>query len=221
MWKRFFAGSSTPLGDREIGVILCTSELGRDGHILEPSGVSLRNYSRNPIALWQHNPEQPIGAVHSAGLTPDGNLAGIVTFAPAGISLKADEIAALAKAGIVRGVSIGYDVIEWAPLDPREPRGGQRVTRSELLEVSLVSIPADTGALVAQRSARSRLDARIFRTLPLMPGEPLPRAPILGSTPDWHQHFARHARAVMTAGLPDHDFEERQNQLRRFRERAP
>ena len=66
---------------------------------------------------------------------------------------------------MISGVSIGFDPIESEPLDPRNPRAGQRVVRSELMEISFVSIPADLGAGVVARS----FGATAFRGLRRIP----------------------------------------------------
>lgn len=153
------------LGEREIGAILATAQLGRDGHILEPAGVDLTNYRRNPVILWQHDPNFPIGIATSIGLR-DGVLAATIQFAPAGVSTIADQCCALAKAGIVKGISIGFDPTESEPLDPKRPRAGLHITRSELLEASVVSIPADTGAGIVARSFAPAQRVALFSSLP-------------------------------------------------------
>jgi hypothetical protein len=78
-----------------------------------------------------------------------------IDFAPEGISAKADEICALMKAGIVNTVSIGFLPIETEPMDPSRPRGPQRYLRSSLMELSVVSVPANTDATAIARDAAS------------------------------------------------------------------
>ena len=172
--ERFYGGSLEPLGDREVGVIAATSDLARDGHVLEVGGLDLTNYRKNPVALWQHQADCPVGVATAVGVR-DGALCARIAFAPPGISALVDQICSLVKAGVVKGVSIGFDPKDGTPLDPNRPRGGQRITRSELLEISFVSIPADTGAAVIERAAKfSRGETlAIFRTL-----SPVPRAAI-------------------------------------------
>jgi len=52
----------------------------------------------------------------------------------------------------VTGVSIGFDPVDMEPMNPAQPRGPQRYLKSELLEISFVAIPANTGAGVVQRA---------------------------------------------------------------------
>src|SRR5947207_2737855 len=124
--------------------------------------------SKVPIVLYQHDSSQPVGTATSLGVVGNA-LAARIQFAPPGISVVADQACALCKAGIVRGISIGFDP-DWSTaesLDPKKPRGGQRFLKSELLEISVVSIPSDTGATVVQRSFGGREDFRhIIERLP-------------------------------------------------------
>lgn len=141
------------LGDDEVRVIMSTAALARDGHILMPQGCQLANYRKNPIVLWSHNADQPVGNAEdiAAGAS---QIAARVRFAPLGISPKADEIRGLTKAGVIRCTSISFDPITMKPRDPKNPRGGQVISVWELLEMSFVSIPSDTGAIVTARALR-------------------------------------------------------------------
>ena len=151
MMRAAVSAQITSLGENEVEVIISTSALARDGHILESSGCDLSNYKNNPIVLWQHNPDIPVGRANDLSVASN-EIRARITFAPAGISPKADEVRGLVKNGIVSGVSVGFDVIESEPLDPKQPRGGQRFTKWELLECSFCSVPADPGAAVTSRS---------------------------------------------------------------------
>lgn len=86
--------------------------------------------------LWQHDSRTPIGLVGNLEIA-DGKLRGEFTFAP---NAKAQEVRADVEAGMLRNVSIGYQVHDWIEKD-----GGRLVeaVRWELLEASIVSVPAD------------------------------------------------------------------------------
>ncbi|HLY04261.1 MAG TPA: HK97 family phage prohead protease [Rhizomicrobium sp.] len=153
--RKVVPAQMTPVGDDEVEVILSTANLARDGHILVPQGALLDNYRLNPIVLWQHDPEHPVGNAEALTVSPE-NITARVKFAPVGTTRKADETRGLVKNGIVRAVSIGFEPLDGEPLDPKKPRGGQRFTKWELLECSFVSVPADTGAVVTARANGER-----------------------------------------------------------------
>ncbi|MDD5033165.1 MAG: phage major capsid protein [Methylococcaceae bacterium] len=85
--------------------------------------------------LFCHKPDQPIGIVENVRLE-NRKLRGTLRF---GTSPKAEEIWADVEAGILRNVSIGYRVLATKP----EGKGAVRVTQFELMEASIVSLPAD------------------------------------------------------------------------------
>lgn len=162
-----FMGNVEALGEREVLIIAASADLARDGHIVEPTGIGLTHYRQNPIVLWSHQPEEPVGVCTAIGIQ-NGALAAKVEFAPEGVSAKADEVRGLVKSGIVSGVSIGFDPIEAVPLDPSKgSRGGLHIITSELYEISFCSVPVDTNARVEARSFSSRPGAlAMLRSLP-------------------------------------------------------
>lgn len=167
MNRRFFLGRVEPLADDEVAGVAITGTLARDGDVWDTAGIDLSNYRSNPIVLWSHDPTQPVGTASAIGLTSAGSIGIVVRFAPPGVSAIADEVRGLVKGGVVTGFSAGINPTEVEPLDPRNPRSGVRITKSELLEVSFVSIPADASALVQQRShAGSATRRSAIRGLP-------------------------------------------------------
>lgn len=116
----------------------------------------------NPLMLWQHNPDEPIGVWEN--LTEDSKgLKGTGRFVLE--TARGREAHALLKAGAIRGLSIGYREIKV------EPEGNNRILKElDLLEISIVSFPANRRARVeAVKSERMEEFARKLRD-----GDPMP-----------------------------------------------
>jgi HK97 family phage prohead protease len=151
--RKFLPGSvikdGVGLGPREIKVVASTGTPDRVGDIVEPSGCNMRGYLRNPIVLADHNPSSPVGT--AAPAIVNNRIEAKITFAPVGISQAADTWCGLCKSGVINGVSIGFRPIDYEPL-----RGGSgtRFGSWELLEISLVAVPANSEALVVERAFR-------------------------------------------------------------------
>lgn len=111
-----------------------------------------------PLMLWQHNPDEPIGvwedlAEDAKGLWGKGLLLKGVR--------RADEAAIMLKAGAIQGLSIGYREVDTEPADAGGPR---RLIKIDLLEVSVVSFPANRRARVdAIKSERAEEFSRRLR----------------------------------------------------------
>jgi HK97 family phage prohead protease len=140
----------TPDGLRSVAERSCRATLssgqpGLDNLIIVPSGIDFSRYNR--ILLWAHDQLQPIG--RCVPQLNGGVLEGGLYFEEPGVSDVADRICAMVKSGTLSACSIGFEIDEVEPYDRRS--GIRRVTRSRLLETSIVSIGADPAAVVTSR----------------------------------------------------------------------
>jgi HK97 family phage major capsid protein/HK97 family phage prohead protease len=129
---------------RRITGVATTPEPDRRGDIIEPLGVSFRN----PLPLLlHHDPKQPVGTAIFRRPTADGvefdaTLAEIDE--PGPLRDRINEAWQSIKAGLITGVSIGFRELESTVLKG----GGLRFLRSEVVELSLVTIPANAQASI-------------------------------------------------------------------------
>ncbi len=123
-------------------------------------GWKLDRFAANPVILWSHDTDaHPIGKATDVAETSRG-LELRIEFAPLNVG---NEQANLTwesiRAGIVRGVSVGFDY------GARSDENGLAVfTDNELHEVSVVSVPADALALVDTEETRAALAAAEARS---------------------------------------------------------
>lgn len=131
--------------------IMSDDTVDRYGDIIDPKGWDLTDFKKNPIALFGHNSNFPIGKWSNVRVT-GGKLLGRLQLVEKGISQRIDEIIGLVEAGILRAVSVGFRPLEAEPINEKEPWAGLRFTKSELLETSIVSIPANPNALAVAKA---------------------------------------------------------------------
>jgi hypothetical protein len=140
--------------------VFSDERVDRMGDVILVSGWDLANYKQNPVILWGHNAgAPPIGLgsrVRSARVEDGRALVGDVTFVEEDVNPHAETIWRLADAGVLRTVSVGFQPIEasWGDDITEKERKKYGVSkygvlyrRSELLETSIVSIPANPGAV--------------------------------------------------------------------------
>ena len=154
MQRKAYASQLDAIAERQVRVVCSTPLVDRAGEVVVQEGIDTAAYLQNPVVLFAHDPAQPIARVAQMGLD-GGNLMATVQFPDAGISVKADEVYGLVKAGVLNTVSIGFQPTELLAMDPEQPRGPQRYMKSELLELSFVSVPANRGATVVARAHRA------------------------------------------------------------------
>lgn len=153
MVRKFASGSVVAdgtLGERQIRVVASDSTVDRINDVMVPEGCVLDSFKSNPIVLFNHDPSVPIG--NAVVAVQNGRVEALITFAPKGVSAKADEICGLYKSGMLRAVSVGFDPIEWKPIEG----GGTRYTKWVLMEISCVAVPANPNAVTLERSGATR-----------------------------------------------------------------
>lgn len=136
--------------------VMSDETVDRMGDIIEAGGWKLTNFRKNPIALFGHRSDFVIG--HWTNIRVEaGKLIGRLNLLPAGISERLDEIRAAVEAGVLRAVSVGFRALEAEPLGNT---GGLRFKAAELMECSVVSIPANPNALAIAKALNLSDDAQ-------------------------------------------------------------
>lgn len=147
MLDRAYARLEVKAADDDQRIIVGTATTptpDRVGDIVEPLGVKYRN----PLPLlWHHHSDLPVGTVKFDKPTKDGiNFTATMPKIadPGPLKDRVDTAWGEVKAGLTRGVSIGFRGIEVSRLD----NGGLRFIETEVLELSLVTIPAQQDAKI-------------------------------------------------------------------------
>ena len=138
-------------------VTIAANEKVRRPPDLEFAGLSTENYFKNPVVMWAHDSEGrspsgglPVARTVALSKGADGRLVADFEF------LTDDPFAQRIKNAWDKGF-LKAASISWLPVETAPDEGGQwRDTRSELLEWSIVPVPADPDAL---RRAKLRMTA--------------------------------------------------------------
>lgn len=156
-------------------VIISTEAVNSYGSRVLTAGIDLSQYERNPVLLWMHRRSwepgaMPIGKVENLRVE-DGKLIGTPVFDQNDDFAK--RIESKWENGYLRMASAGLEPIETTP-DPALVLPGQTretVTRSKLIEVSIVDIGGNDEAL--------QLYGQEGKLLKLAAGEDSPGLPLL------------------------------------------
>jgi HK97 family phage major capsid protein/HK97 family phage prohead protease len=193
---------------RTITGIASTPTPDRMGDVIEPLGVT---FAKSLPLLLYHDPKKPVGSVTFSPPTAEGLAftASLPTVADPGVVRdRIEEAWQSVKAGLLAGVSIGFRSIEDSF---NKATGGIRFLKTEVLELSLVAIPANAEATI--HSIKS-LDLAATGRHPSRDRDPLPIVRVdKGARPMEHKttheqitgfentRAAKHARmtALMTA----------------------
>ena len=119
-----------------------TDRQNRNGYAILTKGMDLTNFKKNPVMLRDHRYSILIGRWEDLRIETDGTLTAEAVFAE---TEAGKEVKTLVEQGILKATSTGIRVIEM------ETRNGQEViTKCELFEISMVSIPANTDTMAVQ-----------------------------------------------------------------------
>ncbi|MGD8499070.1 MAG: HK97 family phage prohead protease [Phycisphaerales bacterium] len=119
--------------------------IDRDEDIVRATGAMLENYNKNPVVLFAHDYRQPpVAKTLKIEVLKDQGLRARFQFPREGVSSRADEIRLLWGEGFLNAASIGFVPIESQDV---EGKAGRDFTKWELLEWSIVTVPANPEAL--------------------------------------------------------------------------
>lgn len=126
---------------RIIEGIASTPATDRYEDVVEPEGAQ---YKLPLPFLWQHQHGTPIGWVEEVKTSKTG-IRCRIRIAAEGVTAEIDKAWALIKAGLVRGLSIGFTPIESAHINGTY---GYHFTKWDWLELSAVTVPANAEATI-------------------------------------------------------------------------
>lgn len=139
---KYLEASITKAQDGSFVAVASTNSVDRHGEIVDNNGWDLKSFKKNPVILWAHDHTEPaIGVAKKIWVDGEGNKAKLM-IQPIlhDVTEKAKAIKALVDQGIIKTLSVGFR--------PLESPDGVTFTKNELLEVSMVNVPANADAMM-------------------------------------------------------------------------
>lgn len=140
---------------RTVTFVFSDASVDRYGDTIDQRGWVLDKYRSNPVVLFGHNDKSVANVIGKAlnVRIEGGALMGDIEFAPAAANPDAEIVYQLVKGGYLNSVSVGFQPIEWALSKDKSRAGGVDFKKQELLEISVVPVPANANALVQAKAA--------------------------------------------------------------------
>ncbi len=161
--------------DLTVDIIASTDALDSYNSRIDAAGWNLEQFKRNPQILYAHDDR---GFTASAGLPVaralpetvrvEGNkLLMRIQFTPKEVNDFGYKVFLLIAEGFLNGLSVGFEAIEWTNEEKEDGDSVRVYKRQKLLEVSIVTIPANDETLIVRRSKalNREEDADKFRTM--------------------------------------------------------
>ena len=158
-----FSVTSKAVNDssRVIRFVGSDESIDRDGDTISLDGWDVGNYMKNPVVLFGHN-YNDLPVARAISVTADKRARQLIfdvkfptieelstnPETPSEHALKVDAIYNLAKAGFLNTVSVGFRGLEY-----EATATGRAYSRQELMEISIVPVPANPNAVAIMRTA--------------------------------------------------------------------
>lgn len=135
---------------RRLAFIISTASVDRERDTIAVEGWRLENYRRNPVVLWAHSyRDLPVGRAVEVSVA-DGRLTSVAEFPTREVNPFADTVYQMLRSGYLRATSVGFAPVKWVY---NQERRGVDFLEQELLEYSVVPVPANPEALQMARAA--------------------------------------------------------------------
>lgn len=135
---------------RTLEFTITTGSVDRDNDTIAPGGWNLDSYKANPVVLWAHS-YKDLPVARATSITMHGDkMTSVAEFPPRGTYPFADTVYDMLKGGFLNATSVGFRPQKYVF---NAERGGVDFKEQELLEYSIVPVPANAEALVLARDA--------------------------------------------------------------------
>lgn len=122
--------------------VASTNSVDRHGEVVDNNGWELKAFKKNPVILWGHDHNEPaIGVSKKTWVEGTGKKAKLM-IQPLlhDVTERARAVKELVNMGVIKTLSVGFK--------PLESPDGVTFTKNELLEVSMVNVPANADAMM-------------------------------------------------------------------------
>lgn len=151
MELEYLEAEITKASDGSFIAVASTNSTDRHGEVVDNNGWDLKAFKKNPVILWAHDHSEPaIGVSKKTWVEGVGKKAKLM-IQPLlhDVTDKAKAIKTLVEMGIINSLSVGFK--------PIESKDGITFDKNELLEVSMVNVPANADAMMlAYKSLKSK-----------------------------------------------------------------
>lgn len=138
--------------ERALDFVISTDDVDRQGDRVSVEGWQLGNFRKNPVVLWAHDyASLPVAKAQNVRVE-DGKLKARAVFTPLGMAKFNDIIFEMLKGGFLSAVSVGFQPRKWAWAEDAGRAFGIDFQEQELLEFSVVPVPANASALIEARA---------------------------------------------------------------------
>jgi HK97 family phage prohead protease len=129
---------------RSVRCIASTPAVDRQGDTILASAWDLESYRKCPAVLFAHDSHDPVAAASDVRIE-GGQLKAQLDFPAEGAAPRSDAVWRMITVGVLKGVSVGFVPKAGGP----SPDGmGWTYTKAELIELSVVAVPANAQALI-------------------------------------------------------------------------
>lgn len=127
--------------DGSFTAIASTNAVDRHGEIVDNNGWDLKAFKKNPVILWGHDHNEPAIGVSKKTWVEGAGKSAKLKIQPLlhDVTEKARAVKTLVDMGVIKTLSVGFR--------PLESPDGVTFTKNELLEVSMVNVPANAEAM--------------------------------------------------------------------------
>lgn len=132
---------------------ISSEAVDRMGDTIAVDGWKLDAYRKNPVVLWAHDSSSLPVAKSPRVWIEDKRLKAEAEFTPAGLLRFNDAVFDMIKGGFLSATSVGFAPHKYAFADDPARKYGIDFIEQELLEFSIVPVPANAEALIEGKAA--------------------------------------------------------------------